>query len=83
MSQDSEEAVIFLHQVKMGDLFYSGPVDVRAWIRGWPVHEACLVPVEVPVQRGGASTHTNGMAQGSGRTDHGDDRRPRRWAGRR
>jgi hypothetical protein len=83
VSEDSEEAVIFLHQVKMGDLFYSGPVDVRAWICGGRADEACLVPVEVPIQRGGLSTHTNGTAQGRGRTDPADDRRPGRWTRRR
>ena len=63
MTRDTEQTVIFLHQVKVGDPFYCTPSEVRAWMRGWPAHEACLQPVEVPVRRGGRSTHRNGMAQ--------------------
>ena len=83
MPRDTEQAVIFLSPVRVGDLFYGAPSEIRAWIRGCPADEACLVPVEVPVQRGGLSTHTNGMAQVWGRTDHTDDRRSRRWTRRR
>jgi len=63
MPRDTEQAVIYLRQVKIGDSFYSGPSEVRVWMRGWPAHEACLQPVEVPVRRRGRSTHRNGMAQ--------------------
>ena len=63
MTRDTEQPVIFLHQVKVGDLFYSAPSEIRAWIRGCPADEARLVPIEVPVRRGGRSTHVNRMAR--------------------
>jgi hypothetical protein len=62
MTRDTEQPVIFLHQVKVGDLFYNAPSEIRAWIRG-PADGARLQPAEVPVRRGGRSTHVNRMAR--------------------
>jgi hypothetical protein len=72
MPRDYEQAVIFLHSVRMGDRLYSGPSEVRAWVRGWPAEETCLQPIEVPGQRAGLGTHANDLAPiwgRAGRTD--------------
>jgi hypothetical protein len=63
MPRDTEQAVIYLRQVRIGDSFYSGPTEVRAWMRGWPTDEGRLQPVKVPVQRGRRGTQMNGKAQ--------------------
>jgi hypothetical protein len=57
MAEDTEELTIFLHQVRIGDLFYAGPA-IRAWIVGCEDDEARLQPVEVPVERSGLRART-------------------------
>jgi len=72
MTRDTERTVIVLNQVKVGDLFYCTPSEVRAWIRLSPAGNACRPTADVPVQRGGLSTHMNGMVQVWVRADHTD-----------
>jgi hypothetical protein len=72
MTRDTEQTVILLHQVRIGDLIYGAPSETRAWILTSPADEACLQPVEVAVQHGGLSTHTNDLAQVGVRGDHTD-----------
>jgi len=63
MSRDTKRTVVFLHQVKIGDVFYCSPSEVRAWTRASPADETCPRSLEVSVQRDGLRTHMNGMAQ--------------------
>ena len=63
MSGDTEMTIMFLHQVKPGDLFYSGPSEACAWMRECYDEGRRRELVEVPVQRRGLHTHMNGMAQ--------------------
>jgi hypothetical protein len=74
MARDTERTAVFLHQVKIGDVFYCTPSDVRAWIRACPADETRPRSVEVPVQRGGLRTHMNGMAHVWVRPVDGTDR---------
>lgn len=62
MSPDAEPAVIFLHQVKIGDLFYSGPSAVRAWMRECYDEGPRRELVELPVERGGPPQYMDGMS---------------------
>jgi hypothetical protein len=63
MPRDTEMTVMFLHQVRPGDLFYSGPSEARAWMRECYDEGPRRELVEVPVQRRGLHTHMNGMTQ--------------------
>ena len=72
MAQDAQLTVVFLHQVEAGQRFYCTPAEKRDWIRLSPAGNACRPTAEVPVQRGGLSTHMNGMVQVWVRADHTD-----------
>lgn len=74
MSRDTEMTVMFLHQVKPGDLFHCGPSEAREWMRERYDGRRRRELVEVPVQRRGLHTHMNGMAQVWVRRDDGAGR---------
>ncbi len=61
MTRDAELTTIFLHQVKIGQLFYRAPLERRAWIRLCPAGGA-EPSANVPVQRGGLNTSMNSMS---------------------
>jgi len=59
MPRDTEQAVICLHSVRIGDMLYSGLSEVRARMRGRPAGESRLKPVE----RAGQRAHPNGVLE--------------------
>lgn len=60
MPRDYEQALICLRSVRIGNQSYSGPSEIRAWVRGWPAEDAYRHTGAAPTQREGLASHGTG-----------------------